>query len=105
MLIVFLLLPVMSHCLPRWGSAITNRATTYAMSHRTEDGRSVQSIRFKKPSNLQLYVNKRLIATDSMCNKLPVWRQAKFDQFENKNIQKIISYLHHYCLRNRPYYE
>lgn len=96
-MLVFLLLPIFAHCLPRWGSKPTNSAYTYAHAKSS-------SIRSKKPTNLQLYVNKRIISKTA-CDKLPVWRQAKFEQFENKNIEKMVFFLHHYCLRNHPFYD
>ena len=97
-MLLILLLPIFAHCLPRWGTKPTNDAKTYTYAHAKSS-----SIRSKKPTKLQLYVNKRILST-AHCDKLPVWRQAKFEQFENKDIEKIVSVLHQYCLRYHPFY-
>ena len=97
-MLVILLLPIFAHGLPRWGSKPTYKERTYTYAHAKSS-----SILSKKPTNLQLYVNKRIIST-AHCNKVPVWRQAKFEQFENKDIEKMINILHHYCLRYHPFY-
>ena len=97
-MLFILLLPIFAHCLPRWGTKPTNDAKTYTYAHAKSS-----SIRSKKPTKLQLYVNKRILST-AHCDKLPVWRQAKFEQFENKDIEKIVSVLHQYCLRYHPFY-
>ena len=97
-MLVILLLPIFAHCLPRWGSKPTDGAYTYAHAKSS-------SIRSKKPTNLQLYVNKRKLVSKTPCDKLPVWRQAKFEQFENKNIEKMVVLLHQFCRRNHPFYQ